>query len=174
MATGRSRAAAPYVNGKCSGCLQSRNTHSAVQLIAPACGIYIHEPGKLVILLQHSLIVDALSQGYTDLQSLVRCLDHRGIVLDTVCSHKQRLCQAARCTEMHWNASQRLFLQSCKHAEAENWSETIAAAFNVHTACILVNNTVPTVIRGHPTYYMFSHHNFSRAKQTRLHRQSTS
>ena len=33
-------------------------------------------------------ISDTLSQGYTDLQSLVKCLDHRGIVLvlDTVCS----------------------------------------------------------------------------------------
>ncbi len=33
-------------------------------------------------------ISDTRSQGYTDLQSLVTCLDHRGIVLvlDTVCS----------------------------------------------------------------------------------------
>ena len=33
-------------------------------------------------------ISDTRSQGYTDLQSLVKCLDHRGIVLvlDTVCS----------------------------------------------------------------------------------------
>ena len=33
-------------------------------------------------------ISDTRSQGYTDLQSLVKCLDHRGfvLVLDTVCS----------------------------------------------------------------------------------------
>ena len=33
-------------------------------------------------------ISDALSHGHIDLQSLVKCLDHRGIdlVLDTVCS----------------------------------------------------------------------------------------
>ena len=31
-------------------------------------------------------ISDTRSQGYTDLQCLVKCLDHRGIVLDTVCS----------------------------------------------------------------------------------------
>ena len=33
-------------------------------------------------------ISDTLSQGYTDLQSLLKCLDHRGIVLvlDTRCS----------------------------------------------------------------------------------------
>ena len=31
-------------------------------------------------------ISDALSQGYTNLQSLVKCLDHRNIVSDTVCS----------------------------------------------------------------------------------------
>ena len=30
-------------------------------------------------------ISDALSQGYTNLQSLVKCLDHRNIVSDTVC-----------------------------------------------------------------------------------------
>ncbi len=32
-------------------------------------------------------ISDTRSQGYTELQSLVKCLDHRGIVLvlDTVC-----------------------------------------------------------------------------------------
>ena len=31
-------------------------------------------------------ISDTLSQGYTDLQSLVKCLDHRDIVSDTGCS----------------------------------------------------------------------------------------
>jgi len=31
-------------------------------------------------------ISDILSQGYTNLQSLVKCLDHRNIVSDTVCS----------------------------------------------------------------------------------------
>ncbi len=31
-------------------------------------------------------ISDTLSQGYTNLQSLVNCLDHRNIVSDTVCS----------------------------------------------------------------------------------------
>jgi len=31
-------------------------------------------------------ISDTLSQGYTNLQSLVKCLDHRNIVSDTVCS----------------------------------------------------------------------------------------
>ena len=38
---------------------------------------------------RHSLInwiSDTLSQGYTSLQSLVKCLDHRNIVSDTVCS----------------------------------------------------------------------------------------
>ncbi len=45
-------------------------------------------------------ISDARPQGYTDLQSLVKCLDYTGIVSDTVCSHA-RLCQAARCIEMH-------------------------------------------------------------------------
>ena len=31
-------------------------------------------------------ISDTLSQGYANLQSLVKCLDHTGIVSDTVCS----------------------------------------------------------------------------------------
>jgi hypothetical protein len=31
-------------------------------------------------------ISDTRSQGYTDLQSLVKCLDHRDIVSDTACS----------------------------------------------------------------------------------------
>jgi len=31
-------------------------------------------------------ISDTQSQGYTDLQSLVKCLDHRDIVSDTACS----------------------------------------------------------------------------------------
>ena len=31
-------------------------------------------------------ISDILSQGYTDLQSLVKCLDRRGVASDTVCS----------------------------------------------------------------------------------------
>ena len=29
-------------------------------------------------------ISDTLSQGYTNLQSLVKCLDHRGIASDTI------------------------------------------------------------------------------------------
>jgi len=33
-----------------------------------------------------------------------------------------------KCTEMHWNASRRLFVQSCKHAEVKRWSEAIVAA----------------------------------------------
>ena len=38
-------------------------------------------------------ISDTLSQGYTDLQSLVKCLDDRGIVLvlDTICSQARAL-----------------------------------------------------------------------------------
>ena len=36
-------------------------------------------------------ISDTLSQGYTNLQSLVKCLDHRVIASDTVCS-QARLC----------------------------------------------------------------------------------
>ncbi len=31
-------------------------------------------------------ISNTRSQGYTDLQSLVKCLDHRDIVSDTACS----------------------------------------------------------------------------------------
>ena len=31
-------------------------------------------------------IPDTLSQGYNNLQTLVKCLDHRGIASDTVCS----------------------------------------------------------------------------------------
>ncbi len=31
-------------------------------------------------------ISDTIYQGYTNLQSLVKCLDHRGIASDTVCS----------------------------------------------------------------------------------------
>ncbi|DBA74348.1 TPA: hypothetical protein ACH3X1_011122 [Trebouxia sp. C0004] len=46
--------------------------------------------GKQSLNLFFSLI-DALSQGYTNLQSLVKCLDHKGIVSDTVCS-QARLC----------------------------------------------------------------------------------
>jgi hypothetical protein len=45
-------------------------------------------------------ISDTRSQGYTNLQSLVRCLDHRDIASDTVCS-QARLCQAAQCDEVH-------------------------------------------------------------------------
>ncbi len=36
-------------------------------------------------------ISDTLSQGYTNLQSLVKCLDHRGVPPDTLCS-QARLC----------------------------------------------------------------------------------
>jgi len=36
-------------------------------------------------------ISDTLSQGYTNLQSLVKCLDHRGIASDTV-RIQARLC----------------------------------------------------------------------------------
>ncbi len=46
------------------------------------------------------LDTDTLSQGYTNLQSLVKCLDHRGIASDTVCS-QARLCWAAQCIDMH-------------------------------------------------------------------------
>lgn len=52
-----------------------------------------------------------LSQGHTDWQSLVKCLDHRNIMSETGCS-QAKLCQAARCTEVHWNASRRPSLQS--------------------------------------------------------------
>ena len=39
---------------------------------------------------------DTHSQGYTNLQNLVKCLDHRDIVSDTVCS-QARLCWAVIC-----------------------------------------------------------------------------
>ncbi len=45
-------------------------------------------------------ISDTLSQGYANLQSLVKCLGHRDIASDTVCS-QARLCEAAQCIEMH-------------------------------------------------------------------------
>jgi len=45
-------------------------------------------------------ISDLLSQGYTDLESLAKCLDHRGIVSHTVCS-QATVCSAAQCIEMH-------------------------------------------------------------------------
>ncbi len=44
-------------------------------------------------------IPDTCSQGRTDLQSLVKCLDHTIILSDTVCSHA-RLYQAAQCNDM--------------------------------------------------------------------------
>ena len=31
-------------------------------------------------------ISNVLSQGYTNLQSLAKCLDHRGVASDTACS----------------------------------------------------------------------------------------
>ena len=43
-------------------------------------------------------VSDTLSQGYTNLQSLAKCLEHRSIASDTVCS-QARLCQAAQCIE---------------------------------------------------------------------------
>ena len=49
-------------------------------------------------------ILDTLSQGYTNLQSLVKCLDHRDIVSDTVCSQAKVMLGCA----MYWNASRRL------------------------------------------------------------------
>ena len=41
-------------------------------------------------------ISDTLSKGYTDLQTLVKCLDHRGFASDTVCVQAW-LCEAAQC-----------------------------------------------------------------------------
>ncbi len=48
-------------------------------------------------------ISDTRSQGCTDLQSLVKCLDHRGIVLalDTIEQGCVRLRDALRCIGMH-------------------------------------------------------------------------
>ena len=42
-------------------------------------------------------ISDTLSQGYTDLQSVAKCLDHGGIVLvlDTVCSQARAVVGSA-------------------------------------------------------------------------------
>ena len=42
---------------------------------------------------------DTCSQGYTDMQSLAKCLNHR----HTVCS-QARLCYTARCVDMHEHA----------------------------------------------------------------------
>ena len=52
-------------------------------------------------------ISDALSQGYTNLQSLVKCLDHKNIVSDTVCSQAKIVLgcamhrNALKCSAMH-------------------------------------------------------------------------
>ncbi len=45
-------------------------------------------------------ISDTCSQGYTDLQTLVKCLDHRDVVLDMACSQKKVVLGCA----MHRNA----------------------------------------------------------------------
>ena len=59
-------------------------------------------------------ISDTLSQGYTDLQSLVKCLDHRNSVSDTGCS-QAKVVHVLGAIQMHCNASRRLSLQSCRY-----------------------------------------------------------
>ncbi len=65
----------------------------------------VSQEGKQLQVLYASLIdwiSDTRSQGYTDLQSSVKCLDHRGIVLvlDEVCSQAK----VVRGCVMHSNA----------------------------------------------------------------------
>ncbi len=68
-------------------------------------------------------ISDTLSQGYTDLQSLVKCLDHRDIVSDTGCSQaKVVLGCASLCNQSQNSDAQIVSFQSgisrsktCKH-----------------------------------------------------------
>ena len=68
-------------------------------------------------------ISDTLSQGYTNLQSLVKCLDPRIIAVYAV---KQRLCQAARCIDTHLGGHcyNRVELLTSKGAE----TSTVASA----------------------------------------------
>ena len=47
--------------------------------------------GVRVMLFPWYWVSDTFCQGYTNLQTLVKCLDHRGIVSDTACS-QGRLC----------------------------------------------------------------------------------
>jgi len=48
--------------------------------------LYAIDPSKQLTSLIKG-ISDTRPQGCTDLQSPVKCLDHRGILSDTVCSH---------------------------------------------------------------------------------------
>ena len=47
---------------------------------------------------RHTFPIHPDTPGYTDLQSLLKCLDHRGIVLvlDTVCSQAMQLLHVTR------------------------------------------------------------------------------
>ena len=59
------------------------SSYLAVMMLLLHFGVVHSESVSLI-----GWVSDTLSQGYTELQSLVKCLDHRGIVLvlDTVCS----------------------------------------------------------------------------------------
>ena len=76
-------------------------------------------------------ISDTLSQGCIDLQSLVKCLDHRGIVsvLDTVyvCIQAKvvRLRYALKCIEVHFRGYHYSHVEMMKSKAAE---KTIVAA----------------------------------------------
>ena len=59
--------------------------------LVSALKAFVHLLGDAVPLI--GCIPDICPQEYTDLQSLVTCLD-LGVVVETVCSHA-RLCQAA-------------------------------------------------------------------------------
>lgn len=56
-------------------------------------------------------ISDSLSQGYTNLQSMVIFLDHRAIASDTVRTHA-RSCWAARCIKVACDVIRCLYLQT--------------------------------------------------------------
>ena len=61
-------------------------------------------------------ISDTRSQGYTDLQSLVKCLDHRNIVSDTACSQARVVLGSENSSVVF--ASGVSFAHTAKHAHA--------------------------------------------------------
>ena len=83
------------------------------QAYSSRCRIYCCFGVSLIDWIQ--IYSDTLSQGYTNLQSLVKCLDHRNIVSDTVCNQAKAVLGCA----MHWNASRRSLLQESRAADVE-------------------------------------------------------
>ena len=91
---------------------------------------------------RHSLInwiSDTLSQGYTSLQSLVKCLGHRNIVSDTVCSQVQVVLGCA----MHLNASRGSLLMTFS-AVSDSFDNSLQSSIGPFVQSIDMPSTAAT------------------------------